>query len=119
MPLPPGVHWSAPDVDNLQVTWSEPFTWTEYPITSYSIVIETEDSSPSDNNTVLVNTTLSPSSLQYNVTSEEVPSCTLLAITMTATNIVGTSEAAIEWSALPDSKLLHTSNWKMPKLKAH
>ncbi len=103
-PQPPSVMSSILNTDTLLITWEQPFTWDLYPITEYSIVIETADSNLQDNNTVLINTTLSPSIFSYNVTSEEVPECTELAITMTARNSIGRSAPQVSMAALPDGK---------------
>ena len=111
----PRLQFSVMEADTVLVEWTEPFTWAQYPITSYSLTIknatETEDSA-SLAKVPLFSVELSPSTHFYAITSSMVPACTNLTFSLKAINMIGTSLAGIIYIALPDSKFCSCSiNW--------
>ena len=104
VPLSPAVNMSLLNSDTLQLTWSPPHTWLPYPITSYSIVIETTDLTLDNSSMELANVTVDGAVFSYNVTSEEVPVCTLLLIVVSACSAAGRGDALTAMAALPDGK---------------
>lgn len=99
-PLPPNFNTSVVHLVNNSflhtINWGAPFTWTDFPVTEYTINITNISNGELVSTTIPVNlneTSISVSYFNYSFVSDG-SSCYDLDIALSATNSIGESEAS-------------------------
>ena len=89
-------------LDNLtvQVEWDAPFTWEDFPITNYTLLVVIAYHNTSVQQTVIFN----PSVFSYNLTRTQEPVCSNLTFSVSASNSVGSSSASMTQGSYPSGK---------------
>lgn len=100
-PATPTVHFSVINDETLEVSWDEPHTPVNYPVTSYYI----EVTDIYQIWTPLLYGQLHPDTRSMNITQVEPNSCTNLVVEVWAENNIGNGTVGVIYGAFPASKL--------------
>ena len=89
----------------LQLSWTEPYSPTPYPVTSYHVVLYNETAAI-DN--VLVNSSLNLSQHQFDyVKPNNSAACPIILFAVSAVSVIGSSNVSTELGIFPMSKTLY------------
>ena len=99
-PEPPEPQLTIINLTHLSLIWAPPFTWTEYPVSEYRLVLTEQQSSFQ-----LANRTVSPNVTKVDFSYGELfgPVCTLLEFRVTAKSAIGESVEGLTTGGFPIS----------------
>ena len=102
VPFPVEPVFSVVNVSTIKVEWEAPFSWDDFPITSYTVRVTNKTSQE----LLVDDQVLGPDALSYSLTQTALPSCTDLNFSVSVSNSVGTSSPGITQGAFPFRKLI-------------
>lgn len=104
VPAPPSPQFSVLDILTVQVEWEAAFSWEDFPISNYTLVVQVSHENASSEQRIAI---LGPDVLSYNLTQPPPTSaCSNLTFSVYANNSVGSSLAGTTQGAFPAGKSL-------------
>ena len=104
VPVPPSLEFSVVDILTVQVEWEAPFSWEDFPITNYTVLVDISHQNTTSEQRIAI---LGPDILSYNLTQQPPTSaCSNVTFSVHANNSVGSSPAGTTQGSFPAGKLL-------------